>query len=279
MQPEDHAVLMSQSPVSYAMKYNMEKTAQIMFETFNIPAFYLSDMLELCLAACGLTSGLSVNVETGVTHLGAIYEGAQLQYHFHRFKVGATDITWYYYEKLELEKYGLGHQNALKIARDIKEQLSYVSTNYKEELEQNYDDKTKEYTLPDGRVIKVGKERFIGPEIMFDPFIIDLEFYGLPHFIASAIRRLPTDIQDEMAGNIILSGGGSLYPGFLDRVEKEVAASLTEHSVKVTSAPGGTLSAWLGGKAIAELQCFPTMCMTKEEYDEHGPSLIWKKCY
>ena len=35
------------------------------------------------------------------------------------------------------------------------------------------------YTLPDGRVIKVGQERFEAPEALFNPSLIDCEGKGM----------------------------------------------------------------------------------------------------
>jgi actin-related protein 2 len=34
------------------------------------------------------------------------------------------------------------------------------------------------YTLPDGRVIKLGRERFEAPEVLFNPSLIDSEKSG-----------------------------------------------------------------------------------------------------
>lgn len=47
------------------------------------------------------------------------------------------------------------------------------------------------YTLPDGRTIKVGPERFMAPEAMFDPRLIDQECEGLSDIIFSCIRVCP----------------------------------------------------------------------------------------
>jgi actin-related protein 2 len=39
------------------------------------------------------------------------------------------------------------------------------------------------YTLPDGRVIKLGRERFEAPEVLFNPSLIDSEKSGKNFFI------------------------------------------------------------------------------------------------
>lgn len=44
------------------------------------------------------------------------------------------------------------------------------------------------YTLPDGRVIKVGAERFMAAEIMFRPELIDMEMPGISENVFSCIQ-------------------------------------------------------------------------------------------
>ena len=44
------------------------------------------------------------------------------------------------------------------------------------------------YTLPDGRVIKVGAERFMAPEIMFRPELVDVEAPGISENIFNCIQ-------------------------------------------------------------------------------------------
>lgn len=44
------------------------------------------------------------------------------------------------------------------------------------------------YTLPDGRTIKAGSERFMAPEAMFSPQLIDEESEGLSDAVFSCIQ-------------------------------------------------------------------------------------------
>ena len=44
------------------------------------------------------------------------------------------------------------------------------------------------YTLPDGRVIKVGAERFMAAEIMFRPELIDIETPGISENVFNCIQ-------------------------------------------------------------------------------------------
>ncbi|KAK7280902.1 hypothetical protein RIF29_08465 [Crotalaria pallida] len=55
--------------------------------------------------------------------------------------------------------------------REIKEKLCYISYDYKREYQLGLETTilVNYYTLPDGRVIKVGTERFQAPEALFTP--------------------------------------------------------------------------------------------------------------
>ena len=46
----------------------------------------------------------------------------------------------------------------------------------------------KTYTLPDGRTIKAGAERFMAPEAMFTPRLVDKECDGLSDVVWSCIQ-------------------------------------------------------------------------------------------
>ena len=76
--------------------------------------------------------------------------------------------------------------------------------------------------LPDGRVIKVGSERFEAPECMFQPHLVDIEQPGVAEMLFETIQNAAVDIRTELYKHIVLSGGSSMYPGLPSRLEKEM---------------------------------------------------------
>ncbi|XP_028089442.1 actin-related protein 2-like [Camellia sinensis] len=73
--------------------------------------------------------------------------------------------------KLLLLKHFNNSTADFETVRDIKENLCYLSYDYKREYQLGLGITilVKNYTVPDGRVIKVGTERFQVPEALFTP--------------------------------------------------------------------------------------------------------------
>lgn len=75
-------------------------------------------------------------------------------------------------------------------------------------------------------------------------------------------------------------GGSSMYPGLSDRMQKEITAlAPSSMNVKVIAPPERKYSTWIGGSIIASLSTFQQMWISKQEYDESGPSIVHRKCF
>jgi len=134
--------------------------------------------------------------------------------------------------------------------------------------------------LPDGQVITIGSERFRCAEVLFKPSLIGLEQAGIHQTTYDSIMKCDVDIRKDLYGNTVLSGGTTMFEGIADRMTKEITAlAPASMKIKIVAPPERKYSVWIGGSILASLSTFQSMWISKQEYDESGPSIVHRKCF
>lgn len=278
--PEEHPILLTEAPRN--PKDNREKMLQMMFEGFNFPATFISIQAVLSLYASGRTTGLVLDAGDGVAHTVPIYEGYCLPHAVRRTDLAGRDLTHTLAELLTERGYHFTTSTQLEIVRDMKERLCFVSQDFDEDLltAGESSEFEKSYELPDGQVITIGDERFRCPEVIFDPELIGLEIDGIHTSVYKTVMKCDMDIRRELYGNIILSGGSTMFPGMADRLKAEVSLMAPASvRVRVIAPEERKYSVWMGGSVLASLSTFKDMWISEEEYAEFGPSIVHRKCF
>ncbi|KAL5273536.1 ACTR1A family protein [Megaselia abdita] len=218
---EEHPFLLTEAPLN--PKKNREKAAEIFFETFNVPAFFLSMQAVLSLYATGRVTGVVLDSGDGVTHAVPIYEGFAMPHSIMRVDVAGRDVTRYLKTLIRKEGFNFRTTAEFEIVRCIKEKVCYLATNPQKEESQAMDNTDKvEYTLPDGKKLEVGQARFRAPEVLFRPDLIGEECEGIHEVLMYSIEKSDMDLRKMLYQNIVLSGGSTLFKGFGDRLLAEI---------------------------------------------------------
>lgn len=91
----------------------------------------------------------------------------------------------------------------------------------------------------------------------------------------NSIYKCDLDIRRDLYGNIVLSGGTTMFPGIADRMQKELTAlAPSSMKVKIVAPPERKYSVWIGGSILASLSTFQNLWCSKQEYDESGPGIV-----
>ncbi len=120
----------------------------------------------------------------------------------------------------------------------------------------------------------------------------------LPSSVRLSQRLIKSpEVQEAVSGHVVAGGALSCLPGFTERLERELNQEGGVHQGELVSQGASALplartrtqvrdlanrqySAWVGGSVLASMSGFSSsMCISKEEYDEYGPTLAHRKCF
>ena len=283
VQSEQHPVLLTEAPLN--PRKNRERAAQIFFETYNVPAFFVSMQAILSLYASGETTGLVVDSGDGLTHVVPVCSGFSIPSAILRADVGGRDITRYLQLLLRRAGHTFHTSAETELVKTIKEDCCYVALNPAEEekmfRQDARDDILVPYRLPDGRTIDIGTERFRASEALFRPDLLGLEWPGIHELVSSAIQRVDTDLRASLWEKVHLAGGSTMLPGFGDRLlsELRLVAPANDVHIRIFAPKERRFTTWIGGSILSHLPTFTKMWISSAEYEEEGAAAIHRKTF
>lgn len=280
VEPVEHNVMLTEAGIN--TKESRQKMAQSMFETFNVPGFYIANQAFLLLLSSGKFTGIAIDSGEGVTQFVPIFDGyflphAVIKFDYENYLIAGRELTEYMRELLK--ETGLGFTTSGNgIVRDIKEKACYVALDFEEELKSV---KPFEYELPDGNNVIIKDQRIRCTEALFKPSMVGKDDKGIGEICYDSIQKCDFDIRKDLYSSIVLSGGNTLFSGLAERMTKEVksfAPELMKEKVKVIASPERKYSVWIGGSIISSVSSFESKWITKTDYEECGDTIIDLKC-
>lgn len=304
-EPEDHYFLLTEPPLN--TPENREYTAEIMFESFNVPGLYIAVQAVLALAASWTSrqvgertlTGTVIDSGDGVTHVIPVAEGYVIGSCIKHIPIAGRDITFFIQQLLKEREVGIPPEQSMETAKAIKERYCYTCPDIVKEFTKYDTDPSKWLKLYEGQnhitkkkfSVDVGYERFLGPEIFFHPEFSNPDFStSISETVDSAIQNCPIDVRRGLYKNVVLSGGSTMFRDFGRRLQRDLKR-VVDHRLKASEElSGGRIkpkpiecqvithsmqryAVWFGGSMLASTPEFYQVCHTKAQYDEYGPSI------
>ncbi|XP_075599062.1 actin-1 [Balearica regulorum gibbericeps] len=274
----ERPVLLTEAPLNPLQ--NQEKMTEIMFEGFMVPAMYIAVQATLALYASARITGIVMNSGDGVTHTVPIYEGYSLPHAVSRLDIAGQDIAEYFMKLLLETGHTFVSTAEREILIDIKEKSCYVALDPVQEMKAKPEEIMKEYKLPDDNIIQLGNQLFHAPETLFMPANIGVEAPGVHKMIFNSIMKCDIDVRRNLYGNILLSGGSTLFPGLEDRILREMKLQVPAGMcVRIIVPPERKYCVWIGASILTALTSFKQMWVTVSDYKDLGAAVIHRKCF
>jgi len=288
--PTEHKILLTEPPQN--PRDNQKRILENMLEYYKFDSAKVAVQATLVLYAQGLLSGVVLDSGDGVSHLVPVWDGVVLPQLIRKINVAGRHMTQYLIKLLQVRGYSFNRTADFETVRQIKEKLCYVGYDLaiERKLALETTSLVQRYTLPDGRVIKMGSERYDAAEVLFNPSLIDVETPGIADMLFQMIQAADIDLRPAFYKHIVLSGGSTMFPGLPSRLEKDMRALYLKHVLKgdekrlskfklrIEDPPRRKHMVFLGGSVLADImKDRPEFWISQKEWAEQGERIIGKK--
>ncbi|KAG6820436.1 hypothetical protein H0H93_000432 [Arthromyces matolae] len=317
--PSEHPILVTEP--TWNTPAHRERMAEIFFEEFHVPAFYIANTAVLSAFSAGRGTALVIDVGKTMASVTPVVDGFVLRkglsysslpklVHAHaRHVLGSPTSARRGIELLPHQliankqpvdlnappRYTLREDRVADTteswrlwaeAQEVEEWVHSVAG----VLEQGWNDQIaatrppKPYEFPTGYNTYFGAERLsVGEQFFYHPHSLVASNPNLPKHIPALIgetfRSCDAELRQVLSSNVVVTGGGTLFTGFTDRLQSELTRGFPHTKIH---APGNPIErkhgAWLGGSILASLGTFHQLWISKEEWQEHGKSIVGQRC-
>ncbi|KAI9321391.1 actin-related protein Arp6 [Dichotomocladium elegans] len=292
---------------------------QIIFEEYEFASCYRTIAPQLCMYndiailfgdRPGSIPDCALVVDSGFsfTHIVPFWKGRRIAKAIRRINVGGKLLTNQLKEAVSFRYYDMMEET--HIINEVKEECCYVSDDIYKDLNicrKPYQENSiiQEYVLPDytstmrghvrpkqglksttsrngpssEQILTMNNERFMIPEILMHPSDIGIPQAGIPEAITQSINACDPDIHGLLYANIVLVGGNAKFPGYRERLTKELQTlAPSEYDVRIAQPPKQVNQK--GGKTFADLSSKSELQQTfvqRKEYFEYGSEICRRK--
>jgi len=287
---ENSHIMLSEAPLT--PKLQREKSAQIMFETFNVSGYHSKNTAVLELYSHGHTTGMVVGSGFDSTYTVPIYQGYALAHASRKMEFGGDTINQQLLKLLHAQHFSFGGLSSqTEVLEHMKRQKCYVSAEFEAELKQKdsalwkmANANTAKYALPDGHEVHLGSNRFEAAEVFFQPRLMGghraRKCSSVCDAALQSLYALNMDLRMEVVPRLCLAGGGTLLNGFAERFGKDLRAMVpASMKLQIHTKEGREYAAYIGASLFTTMSSFKEAVVTQDEYEECGPKIVHRKCF
>ncbi|XP_028236707.1 actin-related protein 6-like [Glycine soja] len=259
---------------------------------------------------------LVVDLGFSFTHTSPVFHNFALNYAIRRIDLSGKALTNYLKDLVSFRSVNIMEETF--IINDVKEKLCGLccSPNYDILLTEfvKYPDQAQHYLalrecgLPsspsvdapgDVKCLEIAKQpedrkivdltknefdltnkQFLVPKMIFRPADLGLSQVELVECIVRVVNVCHPHLHPVLYESIILTGESTLFPQFVERLEKELRPLVpNDYRVKIATQEDPLLGVWRGGSLLASSPDFEAMCVTKSEYEELGSARCRKRFF
>ncbi|CAJ0923826.1 unnamed protein product, partial [Mesorhabditis belari] len=310
-----HPVLFSES--AWNEKAKREKLTELMFEKYNVPAFFVVKNAVLTAFSNGRTAGLVVDSGATQTSAVPVFDGYCVTHAVVRSPIGGDLICEQIEKMLAEQKIDLVPTYKIKSKEEVNENEPprWTEKNGLPEVTESYDKYMRKqivedlaqsilqlcdspidvesaeklpsspYGFPNGFHKEFLAERIKVPEGLFDlKYLRDVDnstLMNVSQIASTACGMCDIDIRPNLYSNLLVTGGNSLILGFTERLNHDLAHKCPPTVRLRLSAPPPAerrFGPWIGGSILASVGTFQQMWISKTEYEDGGRGIVEKKC-
>lgn len=239
---------------------------------------------------------LVVDAGHSFTHITPVIDGVPDHARTRRLTIGGKVLTNVLKEMISLRQYNMMEETHL--VSQIKEVCCFVSLDFDGDMARAHGNNRgskappsllKTFVLPDFsrnsagfvadsdtelsedvQVLKLGFELFTVPELLFRPSDIGLEQCGIVEGVMQAVDGMSEPMMALCLANIVLVGGSTKFPGFIERFKRElraVAPDIFEIGVYAPEDPI-TYAAACGLRMVQDDRLVKHMQITRKQYGD-----------
>ena len=236
-------------------KANVEKLAELMFDTFNVQSLcFVVEPVGVSLYR-GYLDSIVLHAGAGCSYVGIIRHGSLLRHIIKVMTYGFRDCAVYFDRLLKMKNIEMGDRDEAGRALLATGRVSrnFTTESFTPVL----------YMLPDGETITLNEEPYAAFEALFDPSIIGHEEPG----ICKALSQILLEHKDSLVPGMpaIAYGTCTTIPGFAERIKTDTGLEII---------PQGDVKnpEWAGASFLIKKRYVKPV--SKAKYKEIGPAVV-----